>query len=167
MTPTNAKQKGSALIGALVLVILSMILLPQVLNFSFISSKESLSASIRSLNLAKAEELNNLLLRGLSDSKSQVKLIAVSGQEPINTAVCTVSLCRPEDEKSCLNNSWLKDQNRIQTQVCYGSNCVDKQSIPQIESEIISCVSDAQGSNVAFSVIALDTNKKIIFEKHN
>lgn len=54
-------QSGSALIGVMVLIVLSMLILPQIMNTSSFAQKRGVAQVVQIRNASKAEEVNHLL----------------------------------------------------------------------------------------------------------
>ena len=166
MRHTQTNQKGSALIGAIVLVIVGAILLSYLLNFSNLVNKNLQSRSLVILNLVKAEEVNNLLMRGVVNSPDKIKsMYILSDPVELDVSVCGLNIC--SEGQSCFKQSWISSLKRIHSQICFNNSCIESQLNNDVSSEVATCVFDSDGNNLALSLIALDKNNKIIFEKHN
>lgn len=72
---TSHKQSGSALIGVMVLIVLSMVMMPYIMNTTSFAQKRGVDQAVQLKNAAKAEEVNHLLHASLATPPANISLL--------------------------------------------------------------------------------------------
>lgn len=162
------KQAGSALIAAMVLIVLSMLLLPQVMNMSALSQKQGVDQAVQLKNAAKAEEMNHLMHVSLTvpPSNTTPESLAVTDHlqnfaKIFPNSTFTQTACsdsdpcqrrlRASDVNICPQSrfakaAWNSANKTIVTLSCRNGNRPNANS-PPVASDAISC--DPSSNNLS------------------
>lgn len=155
---TYHKQSGSALIGVMVLIVLSMLILPHIMSTTSFAQKRSVDQAVQLKNAAKAEEINHLLHASVATPASNITLLDNYAKHFTNAsftqAACSdVDPClrrlSTTDVNACPQNRFVKASWNVAGKTISSFSCRNGIS-PTDANATINCESDtANLSNTA------------------
>lgn len=164
----SQKQSGSALIAAMVLIVLSMLILPQIMKVSSLAQRQGVDQAVQLKNSAKAAEVNHLMHVALTTPPSATTSETLPLTDPIQnyaklfpSSTFTQSACsdtdpclkrlKASDVNLCPQNrfvksAWNSNNKTIVTLSCRNGNRPNS-STPPVDADAISC--DPGGNNLS------------------
>jgi hypothetical protein len=164
----SKKQTGSALIAAMVLIVLSMLILPQVMNVASMAQRQGVDQAVQLKNAAKASEVNHLMHVALTVPASATAAESLPLTDYLQnyakifpsstftqTACSDTDPClrrlKASDVNLCPQNrfvksAWNSNNKTIVTLSCRNGNRPNSSS-PPVDADAISC--DPGGSNLS------------------
>jgi hypothetical protein len=164
----SKKQSGSALIAAMVLMVLSMLILPQIMKVSSLALRQGVDQAAQLKNAAKAAEVNHLMHVALTVPASAASSETLPLTDPLQnyaklfpSSTFTQSACsdtdpcmkrlKASDVNLCPQNrfvksAWNANNKTIVTLSCRSGNRPNASS-PPVDADAISC--DPNSSNLS------------------
>jgi hypothetical protein len=163
------KQSGSALLAVMALIVMSMLLLPQIMNVASLAQRQGVDQAVQLKNAAKAAEVNQLMHVALTAPPSVTSTSPES--LPLNhlpnfaklfpNSTFTQTACSDNDpclrrlkasdvnlcpQNRFMKTAWSTGNKTIVTLSCRNGNRPNASS-PPVDADAISC--DPAGSNLS------------------
>lgn len=164
----SKKQTGSALIAAMVLIVLSMLIMPQVMNVAGMAQRHGVDQAVQLKNAAKASEVNQLMHVALTVPASATaaeslpltdylqNYAKIFPSSTFTQTACSdtdpcLRLLKASDVNLCPQNrfvksAWNSNNKTIVTLSCRNGNRPNA-STPPVDGDAISC--DPGGNNLS------------------
>lgn len=161
------KQSGAALIGVMALIVLSMVILPQIMNTSSFVTRRAVGQATQIKNAAKAEQVNHLMDALIATQSEGIGLFAKLFVDPISADACASNPCLrrldSEDVKLCPATRYKKewsDPGGRKTIISYAcrndttARCGATNDTNTADMRLYTCVYDqgTSGANMSISV---------------
>ena len=164
------QQSGVALIMVMAVVVLSMVLLPQIMNTSLFVNNRSVGQAIQIKNAATAEEVNHLMHAAIARPPAGIGLsdnFLKHFSSPVSSAACDTDVClkrlSASDVNLCTSSRYVKEladpagRKTITLYACRNgtsASCGEANNANTAEMRLYACVYDTgtTGKNMAISV---------------
>lgn len=163
------KQSGAALIGVMALIVLSMVILPQIMNASSFVTARAVGQANQIKNAAKAEEMNHLMHSSMATAPAGISLTDNFTKHfpgNISSDSCASDPClkrlNAADVNLCTASRYKKDLEpaggrAITLFACRNgtaASCGDANNANTTEMRLYACVYDqgSSGKNMSISV---------------
>lgn len=163
------KQSGAALIGVMALIVLSMVILPQIMNTSSFVTGRAVGQATQIKNTAKAEQVNHLMHASIATPPTGISLtdnFAKHFSGAISAASCESDPCLKRlsaaDVNLCTSSRYRKELEpaggkTVTVFACRNgttASCGEANNANTTEMRLYACVYDqgSSGGNMSISV---------------